>query len=130
MFKNLILETDLVLASKYQNYQSIFYRLIYCDDKICWGLQIDIFHKGFYYKGKNIIQKNIEKYIIKHNNINVLSIDKANYIGFLKEILHNGVTAKEKYTKGFLSLVQSNKEYYKKELISLYGDALGYNRKK
>lgn len=121
--KNLIVDNSVVLASKYQNYQSFFYRLIYCDNNICWGLQIDIFHRGFYYKGKKYYsKKSVQKYIIKHNDIKVLSIDKANYIGFLKEIIHNN-TAKEKYTKGFLSLVQSDPEYYKREIINLYGVA-------
>jgi len=86
-----------------------------------WGLQIDVFFRGFYFKGRKYYPtKNIQQYIIKHNNIKVLSINKAYYIGFLKEIIHNK-DSREKYTKGFLSLVRSNPKYYKKEIINLYG---------
>lgn len=107
-----------ILGSFYTNPTSLFYRFITTE----WGVQIDIFFKGFMYKGIEYYSKqNIIKDIISHNDINVLRIDKAYYIGFFKEVIHLG-KAKDKYINGFIKEVNSDIEYYKKEINRLYGN--------
>lgn len=107
----------IILGSFYTNPTSLFYRFITVE----WGVQIDIFFKGFIYKGIEYYPKqNIIRDIISHNDINVLRINKAYYIGFLKEVIHLG-KAKDKYINGFIKEINSNIEYYKEEIDRIYG---------
>ena len=62
----------------------------------------------------------MENSIFKYNEINVLHIERAFYVDFLKEVIHNAAV-KQKYVDGFVRLVKSNKEKYLLELETLYG---------
>jgi thymidylate kinase len=121
LLANLISSMGITIATYYYNYYTLFYRLLYTDNEIYWGLQIDILFKGFYYH--NVPYYPIEKVmsnIIIHNGIKVLNIKKEYYIGFLKEISHVG-KVKEKFVIGFLKELDTNEYYYQQELTQLYG---------
>lgn len=118
IIKQLCEDNGIILASFYTNATSLFYRFIASS----WGVQIDIFFRGFIYKGISYYPiSNISQDIIKHNCINVLKIQKSYYIGFLKEIIHLG-KAKEKYIRGFCEEVNAYLDVYKKEITGLYGN--------
>lgn len=111
---------NIKIASYYTNNNALFYRLI-SNSNCYWGIQLDIFHKGFFYQTKEyfpIIE--IQKDIIIHNGIRVLDFKKAYLIGFLKEIIHNHCS-KDKYINGFIDEVLTNELKYRKLFASLYG---------
>lgn len=118
IIKQLCDNYGIILGSFYTNATSLFYRFITSS----WGVQVDIFFKGFIYKGVSYYRTlNISKDIIQHNGINVLRIQKGYYIGFLKEVIHLG-KAKDKYIRGFYEEVNTDLKAYKKEITDLYGD--------
>jgi thymidylate kinase len=118
----IIKECNVSLVSYYSNTQTLFYRLLYCNEYKYWGLQLDVFFKGFYHQGSPYYPiKKIQSDIIIYHDINVLHLRKGYYIGFLKEIIHTG-KAKNKYISGFLKELTENEEYYKQELTQLYGE--------
>lgn len=118
VIKEICKNNGIILGSFYTNTTSLFYRFI----TSTWGVQIDIFFRGFIYKGISYYPiSNISQDIIKHNGINALRIQKSYYIGFLKEIIHLG-KAKEKYIRGFYEEVNANLDVYKKEITDLYGN--------
>lgn len=117
VIKKLLNNTGVYLASFYANANAKFYRFI--NNK--WGVQIDIFFKGVYYKGCPYYPiKQLKNNITLHNGIKVLDIKKGYYVDFYKEIIHKG-SAKEKYIKGFIEEVNSNPQHYYNEMKELYG---------
>ncbi|GHV47614.1 hypothetical protein FACS1894181_01410 [Bacteroidia bacterium] len=121
IFTEMLKESDIKLVSYYTNSQTLFYRLLYSREQTHWGLQLDVFFKGFYHQNACYYPSDlIKKDIVLHEEINVLDIQKGYYIGFLKEFIHN-CKAKDKYIIGFLNEIADNEEYYRKELSQLYG---------
>lgn len=113
-------DNEVILSSIYTNEAGYFHRFITITPT--WGVQIDIFIKGFMFRGISYYpMSNASKDVIKHNGINVLRIQKGCYIGFLKEIIHLG-KAKDKYIQGFYEEVNTDLIAYKKEITDLYGD--------
>ena len=105
------------LGSFFLNSNAHYYRIITSS----WGVQIDILEGGFKYNGIDYYPLALLKeHLIDHNGITVLDIKYGYYFGYLKEIIHNG-TAKEKYIKGFISVIDNDKSFYQKEIETLYG---------
>lgn len=120
IIKQLCEDNGIILGSFYINTNAAgyFYRFI----TPAWGVQIDIFIKGFMFKGISYYPvSNTTKDIIKHNGINVLRLQKGYYICFFKETIHLS-KAKEKYIRGFYEEVNSNLKVYRKEITDLFGE--------
>ncbi len=110
-------KSELKLVSYYENFNTLFYRLL----SINWGIQIDVFYKGLCYKGIEYYPIYLLKpHIINFNNIKVLDEKLGFYVDYFKEILHNGV-AKEKYRKAVVDLIQSDENTYREEIKKIYG---------
>ncbi len=116
----LLITNEVILASYFYGSTFKMYRFLSKD----WGVQIDVTHKVFLYKGIVYYPKELlVNRIVRYNNIKVLDEKKGYFIGFLKEIIHNG-KAKEKYVTAFISEIESNKETYEHEFSNLYGDSI------
>jgi len=72
---------------------------------IYWGLQMDLFFKGFFYQTKEYYPIEVIKNdILLYKGIRVLELKKAYFIEFLKEIIHKG-WSKEKYINEFIYFI-------------------------
>lgn len=121
-FSNLLIENNIIIASYYKNSNAFFYRLMNNNANSFWGIQIDLFVNVFYYHGRCYFPlDNIKNDIITYNNIKVLKIETAYFIGFLKEIIHNA-KVKQKYQDGFKLEVNKDKQKKLETLSILYGD--------
>lgn len=106
-------------VSYYTNANTKFFRYLFYPQK--FGIQIDVFYRGLYYRGVEYYPiKMMQDRIIEYNGIKVLDIHKGYYIDFLKEILHLG-KARDKYLYAFVDEINNNIEYYRHELAELYG---------
>lgn len=111
--------TGVSLVSFYTNANAKFYRFLFFPQS--FGVQIDIFYKGLCYKGVEYYPMRLmRERIITYNDIKVLDIKKGYYVDYIKEVLHLG-RAKEKYLKAFLEEIDTDRDYYRKELTDLYG---------
>lgn len=121
IIKDLIDGSNVEIVSYYTNNHSVFFRFFSLLEDGGWGVQVDLFYKGFCHRGISYYPlANIVGDVVTYRGIKVLDLRKSYYIGFLKEIIHVG-KAKEKYTVGFTNLVNSNPSYYKSELTKIYG---------
>ena len=119
VFRSLTEGTDVSLVSFYANANAKFYRFLFFPQS--FGVQIDIFYKGLCYKGVEYYPMRLmRERVITYNDIKVLDIKKGYYVDYIKEVLHLG-RAKEKYLKAFLAEIDTDREYYRKELTNLYG---------
>ncbi|WP_111709971.1 hypothetical protein [Lutibacter citreus] len=120
ILNNLILENQLNVASYYINNNGLFYRILSQKNPF-WGLQVDLFFKGFYFQNHEYFPiKEIRGNIFIYKGIKVLDLNKAYLIGYLKEIVHKS-WSKDKYIKGFVAEVSKDVEKYKKLFLQLYG---------
>lgn len=120
ILEDLIQKACACKASYYANANAKFYRLLHHD----WGVQIDVFYKGLCFQGIEYYPMHLMKdRVIDYRGIKVLDIKKGYYVDYLKEILHVG-KAKEKYIKAFIEEVNSDREYYRTELTTLYGKSV------
>ncbi|MBR5971927.1 MAG: hypothetical protein IK017_04670 [Paludibacteraceae bacterium] len=118
--EELLKKGDVILASYFDGSTFKMFRFLSKD----WGVQIDVTHSVFSYKG--VVYYPIEllrSHVIYHNGIKVLDKNKGFFANFLKEIIHNG-KAKEKYIDAFIAEIDSDKENYEKEFLSLYGEVV------
>jgi thymidylate kinase len=120
ILNDLIVQNKLIVASYYINNNGYFYRIL-STQKSFWGLQLDLFYKGFYYQNQEYFPvEEIKDDILLYKGVNVLDLKKAYLIGFLKEIVHKA-WSKDKYIKGFVKEVSRDKEKYKLLFLHLYG---------
>lgn len=118
IIRNLIADFGLVLASYYENTMTKFYRVLSCS----WGVQLDVFFKGFYCRGYEYFPINsLHCDIILYNGIKVLRLDKGYYVDFFKEVVHTG-TVKQKYITGFIDWYSQHTLQCDCEIRSYYGD--------
>lgn len=118
VLRNIISGKGIYLVSCYANANANFYRLLSKQ----WGVQIDVFYKGLCFKGVEYYPlSNLKHYVIDYKGVKVLDERVGYYVDYFKEIVHIGV-AKEKYRKAFLTLVDADREKYKKEIRMLYGE--------
>lgn len=119
-FNNLIVKHKIKLVSFYTNNNGFFYRIINDKDQ-SWGLQLDLFYKGFYFQNKEYFPvEEIKNDILLYQGIKVLNINKTYLIGFLKEIVHNS-WSKDKYINGFLDEVLRDEKKHQLLFLRLYG---------
>ena len=118
LIKKIAKSGNVVLAAFYENPITKFYRFITQE----WGVQIDVFYRGFRYRGCEYYPIcYLKKFVIDYNSVKVLSLEKGFYVDFFKEVLHTG-KVKEKYVDAFLKeLAENNKECFA-EIRSIYGD--------
>ena len=120
IIKKTVNDGSVVLAAFYKNPTTKFYRFITKE----WGVQIDVFFCGLRYKGCEYFPHHyLKKYIIEHNSIKVLSLEKGFYVGFFKEVIHNG-RVKEKYLDAFLREFSENNKECCSEIQDIYGDKI------
>lgn len=115
---------NIVLASTYPNANAngLFYRYIYKQGICEWGVQIDIFEDGLFYKGVQYFPINrLQKHIIEHNGIKVVNLNYGFFAGYFKEILHKG-KAKEKYRAAVIEAMQHHNTEYTAVIKELYGN--------
>lgn len=107
---------SICIASFYKNYHAHHFRL----QTMTWGVQIDL--EDFKYKGIDYYPLPLlREWVIDYHGIKVLEHQKGYCLDFFKEILHNG-KAKDKYIKGFVDEVKTNRDYYQQEIFSFYGE--------
>lgn len=121
IIKDIIKRNDIILASFFTNSTSHFYRLL----TTSWGVQIDLFYKGFCYRGVPYFPlSRLQNDLMIHNEIvHVLDEKRGFYLDFFKEIIHNG-KAKDKYTKAFIDLINNDKSYYLQEIEEVFGSTV------
>lgn len=107
---------NVVLASMYCNSKVLMLRMITAD----WGLQLDVLIGGLFYRNKEYYPlTTLQKHVIRHNGIRVLEYNFSNYVGFFKEIIHNGY-AKHKYLNAFWLAKENKKEDVRHDIESVY----------
>lgn len=107
---------NVVFASMYRNSKVLMLRVITVD----WGLQLDVLIGGLYYRDKEYYPLiTLQKHVIRHNKIRVLENNFSNYVGFFKEIIHNG-HAKQKYLNAFWLAKENIKEEVRHDIESVY----------
>lgn len=111
----------ITFASIYQNSSTVFLRLL----TLTWGVQIDLFYKGFCYRGVPYYPlNNLPNYISYHNHIvKILDKHQGYCIGFFKDVIHNG-RAKDKYIHALLDKVNSNPERSRQEYQGIFGETI------
>lgn len=111
-------KNNLIVASYYSNKFTKFYRLLAAE----WGVQIDLFYKGFIYHGVSYFPTlGLQNSIYLHNGIvQVLEEERGYFIDYFKEVIHNGIV-KEKYAEAVLLALEKDKEKCLSEIESLYG---------
>lgn len=109
-------KNNVVLAAFYTNPSTRFYRFI----TVGWGVQMDVLDNGIRYLGCEYYPYHyLKNYLLDHNSIKVLSLEKGFYVDFFKEVIHNG-TVKEKYVDAFLKEYTNNKLCFD-EIYNIYG---------
>lgn len=122
ILKTLAKNYNVVLASSYANANGLFYRFIYKKEIHEWGIQIDVFEDGLFYKGVPYFPiSKLRKHIIEHNGLKVVNLDYGFLVDYFKEILHKG-KAKEKYRTAFLEAMQHHGADCTADIKELYGD--------
>lgn len=119
ILKKSILNNGVVLVSSYANANANgnFFRFL----TLTWGVQLDIFKGGLFYKGVLYYAiESVRSYIIEYNGINVLNMNKGFLVGYFKEIVHNG-KSKEKYRKAVLDEFGMNEVECKKDIEKQFG---------
>lgn len=122
VFDKLMESTSAFVASYFKSTHSYMYRILNGNEGDYWGVQIDIFFKGFCHHNVSYFPISfIHDSIISHHNIKVLEETRGYYIGFLKELIHTA-KVKQKYVDGFVDLINSDRERYLEELQKIYGN--------
>lgn len=120
-FESLIQSSTSFVASYFDSTHSYMYRILNGTENEFWGVQIDIFFKGFCHHNVSYFPVDfVRDFIMEHNGIKVLNASRSKYIGFLKEVIHNA-KVKDKYINGFVELILQDKDKYFVELETLYG---------
>lgn len=107
---------EVFLVSYYTNSHEIMYRFITLD----WGVQVDIMLGGLSYQGTSYYPwENLKKHVILHKGIKVLERDYGFFIGFFKDVIHNG-HAKSKYCETLMQAIRINEIAVREEVITCF----------
>lgn len=109
-----------IVASYMEGYKAPKYILLGPD----WGLQLDLGFTVVHYKCYNYYPDElVQKHIITHNGYSVVSTEADAYMAFIKEVLYNGFSQKEKYVNRMRGVLNSSTQEQIRENLSLYSDS-------
>ena len=113
-------DTDGRVVSYMEGYKAPKYILLGPD----WGLQLDlgftvVHYKCYTYYPDDLVQKHVKIF----NGYRVVSADADAYMAFIKEILYNGFSQKDKYVKRMRNVLKFSTQELICENLSLYSES-------
>lgn len=117
---SVLAETGGIVASYMEGYKAPKYILLGPD----WGLQLDLGFTVVHYKCYNYYPDSlVQKHVMTYNGYRVVSADADAYMAFIKEILYNGFSQKDKYIKRMRNVLKASTQEQICDNLSIYSES-------
>lgn len=113
-------DNDGVVVSYMEGYKAPKYILLGPD----WGLQLDLGFTVVHYKCYNYYSDElVQKHVMTYNGCHVVSTEADAYMAFIKEVLYNGYSQKEKYVTRMRNVLKSSSQEQIHDNLNVYSDS-------
>lgn len=120
ILRQTLADTDGVVVSYMEGYKAPKYILLGTD----WGLQLDLGFTVVHYKCYNYYPDElVQKHVITYNGCHVVSTEADAYMAFIKEVLYNGFSQKDKYVTRMRNVLSTSTQEEIQDNLNVYSDS-------